>query len=327
MKKKQVEKPETVKVVLPIEEESQQLLQVAEQTKNEMHTYYTQMLQEEIPFAEVQGKADSLKRAGGNITKALAQTYLLSDELGARGRDIKKQKKKKKLLKAAPANASIDLKEKTSEHFAKGLNAYKLLLVCFMGCFIGVIVELLWCLAKNGYLESRSGLVYGPFNPVYGIGAVALTLSLYYFRNRSSWISFVGGTIVGAVVEYACSWAQEMAFGSRSWDYSAMPFNINGRICLLYSFFWGFLGVLWIKELYPRIAKWILKIPNRAGKIITWVLVAFFVFNATVSGIAVFRWSQRVKDVAPSNGFWEFIDERFPDERMEGIYANLRFSE
>ena len=45
---------------------------------------------------------------------------------------------------------------------------------------------------------------------------------------------FFGGIIVGSVVEYICSLGQEIIFGSRSWDYSHMPFNINGRICLLY---------------------------------------------------------------------------------------------
>ena len=116
-----------------------------------------------------------------------------------------------------------------------------------------------------------------------------------------------------------------MAFGSRSWDYSDMPFNLNGRICLLYSVFWGLLGVLWIKSIYPRMSKWILKIPNRAGKIITWVLLAFFVVNASVSLIACLRWSQRVDGIEATNRFWECIDTRFPNERMERIYANMEF--
>ena len=68
-------------------------------------------------------------------------------------------------------------------------------------------------------------------------------------------------------IEYLCSFFQEMLFGSTSWDYSNIPFNLNGRICLLYSVFWGILGILWIKEIYPRMAVWILKIPNKVGKI------------------------------------------------------------
>ena len=134
-------------------------------------------------------------------------------------------------------------------------------------------------------------------------------------------------TKIGSVVEYVCSWGQEALFGSRSWDYSNIPFNLNGRICLLYSVFWGVLGVLWIKDLYPRMAKWILKIPNRAGKILTWCLVAFLAVNAAVTCVAVARWSQRVQGKEAGNSFWSFVDERFPDERMERIFANMEFGQ
>lgn len=313
--------------VSEIEDESLRLLELSQKTEDEMNNYYLLMLDGSHCDEDTQNRVDSLKRATGNMTKALVQTIAVSDELGARQSDLKKQRKKRRLIRTAPANATIDLSESRSEHFAKGLNIYKLLLICFVGSFAGVVIELLWCLITNGYLESRSGLVYGPFNLLYGIGAVALTACLYRFRNHGSWISFLGGFVVGSIVEYVCSWAQELVFGSRSWDYSHMPFNINGRICLVYSVFWGLLGVLWIKSIYPRMAKWILKIPNKAGKIITWVLVVFFVFNAFMSSVSLYRWSQRINGYEPSNAFEEFIDERFDNERMERIYANMKFSD
>lgn len=326
-RKKATEPPvQTPVCVLEIEKASRELLQVAEETKTQMDGYYPHLLDENITASEVDSRSESLKRATANITKALAHTYAVSDELSSRWSDIKKQKKKGRLL-SVPANAAIDLRETNSGHFARGLNLYKLLLLCFMGSFAGVVIEMLWCLITNGYLESRAGLVYGPFNLLYGAGAVVLTVCLYHFRNRSSWISFAGGMIVGSLVEYVCSWGQELVFGSRSWDYSGMPFNINGRICLLYSVFWGVLGVFWIKTLYPLTAKLILKIPNKAGKIATWVLLVFFVFNAAMSCISVYRWSQRIEGTAPGNAFWEVIDERFPDERMERIFANMEFSD
>lgn len=311
--------------MLNIEKESLKLAEVVDATQEEMTLFYNDMLQEDFDQTEAHNKSDSLKRATANIAKALSQTYVVSDELNARWNDIRKQGKKHKLLPGAPANSTIDYHENRSEHFAKGLNIYKLLLICFVGSFAGVLIEMLWCLITNGYIESRSGLVYGPFNLLYGAGAVALTVCLYKFRNHGKWISFLGGMIVGSVVEYICSLGQEMLFGSRSWDYSHMPFNINGRICLLYSVFWGFLGVLWIKNLYPRMAKWILKIPNHIGKIVTWILVVFFVFNSFMSCVSMFRWSKRLEGVAPTNSFWELIDERFPNERMEKIYANMEF--
>ena len=188
-------------------------------------------------------------------------------------------------------------------------------------------MEMLWCLISNGYIESRAGLVYGPFNLLYGVGAVCLTLALYKYRNRSSSISFLGGMIVGSAVEYVWSWGQELILGSRSWDYSNMPFNLNGRICLLYSIFWGILGVLWIKNIYPRMAKWILKIPNRAGKTITWLLMAFMIVNIVMTSLSLTRWIGRIQDKPTSNGIETWLDEHFPDERMEKIFANMEFNE
>lgn len=306
-----------------LEKESQALLDIVEQTTQRMPSYYEEMLEEKHSDEEIQQQADSLKRASSNIGKAFSSTYQVSDELNSRWKDMQKQKKRH-LFSRAPSNGAIDLREIQRNSFARGLNGYKLLLICFIGSFFGVVVEMLWCLITNGYLESRAGLVYGPFNLLYGIGAVVLTVCLYRFRNRSGWISFAGGMLVGSAVEYVCSWGQEMIFGTRSWDYSQMPFNINGRICLLYSIFWGLLGVFWIKDLYPRMAKLILKLPNLAGKIITWVLVAFFVFNCFMTVTSSYRWSERRNGIPASNSFAQFLDQHFPDARMERIFANAQ---
>lgn len=285
---------------------------------------YTQIPETE-DLSHWEDLASGLKETSERITKSGAKLYSVADELSARCRDIRQQRKKRKLIPAAPANSTIDLEEQESGHFARGLGPYKLMLVCFIGSFMGVIVELLWCLIRNGYLESRSGLVYGPFNLLYGAGAVVLTVCLYRYRNRSGWISFLGGMLVGTVVEYLCSWGQEALLGSRSWDYSAMPFNLNGRVCLLYSVFWGVLGILWIKDLYPRMAKWILKLPNKLGKALTIAATLFLIFDGMVSLAAVVRWSERAQGQAPSNSVEVLLDERFPDERMERIYANMDF--
>ena len=116
-----------------------------------------------------------------------------------------------------------------------------------------------------------------------------------------------------------------MVFGSVSWDYSAQPFNLNGRICLLYSIFWGVLGVWWIKDIYPFMSMWILKLPNRAGKVIAWMLAAFLAVDCAVSALAVWRWAQRVKGAEPTARWEQVMDTRFPNERMERIYANMSF--
>lgn len=310
------------------ERESLELLEAVEKHEADLQEFYTELTEAETPDVYekvVEQRHRSYRRASVNVLKSYQKLLGMSDELSARWKDICKSHKKKKIMPSIPANSEIDYVENKTNHFAQGINIYKMIYVCLIGSFAGVIIEMLWCLLRNGYIESRAGLVYGPFNLLYGVGAMALSLSLYRFRNRGGWLSFLGGMVVGSAVEYFCSWGQEVLIGSRSWDYSAMPFNLNGRICLLYSFFWGFLGYWWVKLLYPLMAKLILKIPNRVGKVLSWFIVAFFVVNGIVTLIAVFRWSQRVGGILPSNAFWEFIDTRFTDERMARIFANMEF--
>ena len=301
-------------------------------TAQEMQEFYPQLLHPADPDQmdkAVEGKVNSLRRATFNLAKTYLKTYEISDELGARWKDAKptRRKRKRRLISPAPANALIDQEEDESDHFTKGLNIYKLLWVFYIGSFAGVIIELLWCFINEGYFESRNGLIYGPLNPLYGAGAAALSVVLYKFRNRGSWLSMLGGMVVGSAVEYAFSWVQELLWGSRSWDYSHLPFNINGRICLLYSFFWGLLGIFWIKKLYPICSKWILKIPNRVGKILTWIILAFFILDTAITGFAMIRWVERRKDIPAANAFDQFIDTHYSNERMERVFPNMVFSD
>jgi len=211
--------------------------------------------------------------------------------------------------------------------FASGLNFYKLFWVFFIGCIMGVVVETIWCLVTGFHIESRTGLIYGPFNLVYGFGALFMTIGLYWLRNKSDRWIIIGGTIIGGAFEYACSWVQEMIFGTVSWDYSQYPFNLNGRICLLYSLFWGILSLVWLKHLFPLLTKYIEKIPNSFGKSLTFTLLIFMIFNVFMSSIVVERLVDRRNSIPASNSLEEYIDKKYTDERVKKIYPHMRFVE
>jgi len=282
-------------------------------------------------YAEIRDELVLLRKRRDLMAKKLQAFNELIDEVETRLKETeqydRRKKKKVRILPPAPTNAQIDYREKQEAHFAQGMTFYKLFWVFFIGCFAGVVLETIYCLIQRGHYESRVGPIYGPFNLVYGIGALCLSGALYQFRNRGRVFSFVGGFVVGSVVEYACSWFQEVCFGSTSWDYSNMPYNLNGRICLLYSIFWGILGIFWIKDIYPRMAKWILKIPNKVGKPLTWVLLVFMVFNSVMTLFTSLRWTARREGVEPRNAFEAYLDEHYPDERMQKIFANAEFTE
>lgn len=201
---------------------------------------------------------------------------------------------------------------------------YKYVYVFIACCVVGFTVETLWCLIKNGYIESRKSLVYGPFSVAYGIGGVLLTAVLSKFTDASLWKIFLVSFAVGTVAEYICSLGQEIVFGSVAWDYSHLPLNINGRVCLLYSIFWGVLGIVWVKLIMPWTDTLVSKIPMNLSMVVVWSFIIFFIFDACLSGMAALRMNQRQTGDPASNKVEQFLDEHFDDERMHKIYANSK---
>ena len=106
------------------------------------------------------------------------------------------------------------------------------------------------------------------------------------------------------------------------WDFSRVAFNLGGRINRLYGFFWRVAAVVWLKYRYRVLSGLIEKIPLRAGKVITWLLIVFMAVNVSVSCLALVRYDQRSNGIGPDNAVEEWIDEHFDDGRMERIYPN-----
>ncbi|MBR7060541.1 MAG: putative ABC transporter permease [Eubacterium sp.] len=203
-------------------------------------------------------------------------------------------------------------------------NFYQYVWIFISGCYIGYGVETIWCLIKNGFIESRKSLVLGHLSVAYGMGAVLLTLILVNFEKAPLWKTFLTAFLSGTVVEYICSWGQETFFHSVAWDYSHLPLNINERVCLLYSLFWGVLGVAWVKLVIPLFTKIFEKIHIPFEKALIGIFIVFFVFDAFLSASAAVRMNERKTDELPTNRYEQFLDERYDDETMRKIYANSK---
>ena len=207
--------------------------------------------------------------------------------------------------------------------FAKGCGFHKMVYLFLIAAFLGDIIETIFCRLTTGVWMSRSSLVWGPFSIVWGFGAVLLTAVLYKYRDRSDRYVFLVGTVAGGAYEYICSVLSELVFGTVFWDYSHLPFNLGGRINLLYCFFWGIAAVVWLKGIYPRLSGWIEKLPMSVGRASTWIIVVFMLVNMAVSALALARYTERVTTGAPAeNALETLLDQRFPNERMERVYPN-----
>lgn len=230
----------------------------------------------------------------------------------------------KRITRAYPQAHIQNVEKMPKTVFAQGCDFYKIFLLFFIGAFLGDITETIFCRITAGVWMSRSSVVYGPFSIVWGLGVAAVTALLYKYKDRSDGFLFWVGTILGGAYEYLCSVFTEIVFGTVFWDYSSMPFNLGGRINLLYCFFWGIAAVVWFKKLYPVISGCIEKLPMKSGKIVTWILVVFMVCNIIVSCMALIRYDERSRqtDFVVDSSWKQQIDKHFPDERMEKIYPN-----
>lgn len=259
-------------------------------------------------------KTEGMENLGGNLER-------ISSRLGAGIFSYTK----KRLLKAYPNSSysqAPSLLGKGAAVFAEGCNFYKLAWLFLIGAFLGDLVETVFCFLTSGVLMSRSSVVYGPFSIVWGLAVVLLTGLLYRFREKEDRYLFLAGTVLGGAYEYVCSVFTEKVFGAVFWDYSGIPFNLGGRINLLYCFFWGIAALVWMKVCYPPLSRLIEKIPIKAGKALTWVLVSLMIVNMAVSAAALGRYTARTAGVAPANQIEIILDEHFPDQRMERIYPN-----
>ncbi len=226
-------------------------------------------------------------------------------------------------MEGQESSESVGFGRPENRVFAKGISIEKLIWVFMVCAFLGDIIETVFLWIVDGEIMSRSSVLYGPFSIVWGLGGVLITMFLCPMRKRGAFAVFLAGTLLGGVYEYSCSVFTEVVFGTIYWDYSHIPFNINGRVNLLYCFFWGFAAIGWVYCLYPWVSGVVERIPVVAGKLATIVVVVAMLLNAGVSALAVMRYVERGDGVAPDTAVEVFLDATYTDEFIDKIYPNM----
>lgn len=237
------------------------------------------------------------------------------------------------------------LKNRTKKIKVLGINLWELLAYFIIYSILGYVIETLFALVRYGVLESRQSFLYGPFCSIYGIGAIIMIMFLQYFlKNRST--LFIGGFLIGSALEYLVSLVGELILHVKWWDYSNMPLNINGRICLYYSIFWGVLAIFLMKIIHPHVRNflaYILKKLNLAIiKSIILAIIVFIILDCFISAYAINLFTIRMvaeydldvphkqaictiyEQVNKSNFRKKLINTVFKNEIMLKTYPNLK---
>lgn len=238
------------------------------------------------------------------------------------------------------------MEEKKKKSFTiLGTSIWRILTYFIIYSFVGFIIETIFALVMYSTFESRQSFLYGPFCGIYGVGAVVMYVILNKYFKKNNHLLFFGGFLVGSVVEYVLSFLGEVLLNVRWWDYSNRFLNINGRICFLYSLFWGALGIYFMTVINPRVDKVIeflkRKINLKILKSAVLILTILLLLDCIVSGVAVDLYltrqialndldvpnkEQRIEkynDIYSNEKYVSFINKYWGDKKMVITYPNL----
>lgn len=216
-----------------------------------------------------------------------------------------------------------------------GISIWRILAYFIIYSILGYVIETLFGIVTKGVWESRKSFLYGPFCAIYGIGAVIMVVLLHKYIKKYNTL-FVAGFIIGSVVEYLVSLLGEMLLNVKWWDYSNMPLNIDGRICVYFSIFWGFLAIYLICSVNPkvdRLINWIKSKFTRDSyyilKILTSIIILIMFVDCIVTGIAVNFFLVRMKvennlNVPNIEKITDFYNEIYSNEKLTNfIYKHF----
>lgn len=227
-------------------------------------------------------------------------------------------------------------RDETGEGYIK-LNYFNLFWVFFVCSVLGLILEEVWhmVVVDPGVYQDRAGMLFGPFSPIYGFGAVLMTIAPNRFYKKNPLIIFLVSALIGGAFEVFVGWFMQTSFGVVSWSYShirlfGMPDPIavltGGRTCTPFACMWGLGGLIWIKVLLPRLLKLINMIPWKRRYSATVILTAVMLIDGVMTLQSLDYWYQRVNGTVRNIPVAQFYDKHFDNEYMENRFQSMTMS-
>ena len=146
---------------------------------------------------------------------------------------------------------------------------------------LGWLIEVIGKLIEKKRFINR-GFLIGPYCPIYGFGALAITFLLKKYTSDIIAL-FVMAILVCGTLEYLTSYFMEKIFHARWWDYSNKKFNINGRVCLNTIIPFGLLGCFIMYVSNPFLLKVLNALPDLALYILSTTLFIVFIVDNIIS--------------------------------------------
>ena len=214
------------------------------------------------------------------------------------------------------------------------LNFFNLFWVFVVCSMLGLIIEVIYhmTVVDPGVYQDRAGMLFGPFSPIYGCGAVLMTVALNRFYKSNPIIIFLVAALIGGLFEFLVSWFMQTAFGAVAWDYTGMTlFGVPDPIAILFQgrtstpfmMMWGFLGLVWVKFCLPRMLKLINIIPWKIRYSFTTICAVLMLVNAIMTLQALDCWFERVSNVPQTAPVEQFYSKYFDNDYMENRFQSM----
>lgn len=205
------------------------------------------------------------------------------------------------------------------------LNFFNLFWIFVVVSILGVVIESIYhvVVVDPGHWQDRAGLLYGPFSPIYGFGALLMTLFLNRLYKRNIILVFLLSAVIGGAFEYFVSVFMQYAFGAVAWDYTGQWLSIGGRTCGWAMCAWGALGVVWLKLLLPLLLKLINLIPWNWRYSITAIAAILMVVNCVMTLQALDCWYERMANDPINSPIQHFYADHYDNSWMENRFQSM----
>lgn len=209
------------------------------------------------------------------------------------------------------------------------LSWYQAIIIFFVGCMAGLLLEEIWMLVTAGLTENRVGLVWGPFSPLYGTGAVLLTVLCFQMRRHGAktWQIFLISAAIGGGLEQVTGWAMEVLFNAESWTYLHLPDHITQWVAWRFLFFWGLLGIVWTRVIMPKLLYQIGMPTSRRQVLFVTLVAVYLVADIGMTLVCFNRKTARDAGVPPANAFEQWVDTNYTDDFIAGRFENLKIGD
>ncbi len=213
----------------------------------------------------------------------------------------------------------------TGKGFIK-LDYFNLFWIFFICSIIGDGMESIFhvLVVDPGHWQDRAGLLFGPFSPIYGCGAVLMTLFLNRLYKSNIIIVFLLSAVIGGAFETFVSYFMQYSFGAVAWNYTGQWLSLfGGRTCGLAMCAWGALGVIWLKLLLPLMLWLMDRIPWKWRYAVTAIATAFMAVDCVMTLQALDCWYGRLAHDPINTPIKEFYGQFFDNSFMENRFQSM----